>query len=52
MAHQDVAKEFGIQAMPTFVLLKKEKEIHRLIGAKMDELESLIVKNMIVNLDD
>lgn len=39
---QDVAQEFGIQVMPTFVLLKEGKEVKRLIGAKMDELESLI----------
>ncbi|OIV91832.1 hypothetical protein TanjilG_17824 [Lupinus angustifolius] len=41
----DVAKEFEVQAMPTFVLLKEGKEIDRVIGAKKDELEIKIKKH-------
>ncbi|CAL5369964.1 unnamed protein product [Camellia sinensis] len=35
----DVAEEFGVEAMPTFVLVKQGKEVDRVIGAKKDELE-------------
>lgn len=41
----DVAQGFGVQAMPTFVLLKQGKEVDRVIGAKKDELEKKIVKH-------
>ncbi|BBH00344.1 thioredoxin 2 [Prunus dulcis] len=40
----EVAQEFGVQAMPTFVLLKKGKEVDRVIGARKDELEKKIQK--------
>ncbi|KAB2613929.1 NADH dehydrogenase complex I assembly factor 7-like [Pyrus ussuriensis x Pyrus communis] len=35
----EVAQAFGVEAMPTFVLLKKGKEVDRVIGAQKDELE-------------
>ncbi|MCH81001.1 thioredoxin h2-like, partial [Trifolium medium] len=38
----DVAKELNVQAMPTFVLLKKGKEVDRVVGAKKDELQNKI----------
>ncbi|CAJ2678776.1 thioredoxin H2 [Trifolium pratense] len=38
----DVAKDLNVQAMPTFVLLKKGKEVDRVIGAKKDELQNKI----------
>lgn len=41
---QEVAQEFGVQAMPTFVLLKKGKEVDRVIGSKKDELEKKVEK--------
>lgn len=41
---KEVAQEFGVQAMPTFVLLKKGKEVDRVIGARKDELEKKIQK--------
>ncbi|KAG7548589.1 Thioredoxin-like superfamily [Arabidopsis suecica] len=40
----DVAKEFNVTAMPTFVLVKRGKEIERIIGAKKDELERKVSK--------
>ncbi|KAM1163955.1 hypothetical protein ACFX13_023956 [Malus domestica] len=40
----EVAQEFGVQGMPTFVLLKKGKEVDRVIGAKKDELEKKVEK--------
>jgi len=39
-----VAKEFNVTAMPTFVLVKRGKEIERIIGAKKDELEKKVSK--------
>ncbi|OIT05881.1 PREDICTED: thioredoxin H2-like [Nicotiana attenuata] len=41
----DVAQEFGVQAMPTFLLLKQGKEVERVVGAKKDELEKKILKH-------
>ncbi|CAA2959718.1 thioredoxin H2 [Olea europaea subsp. europaea] len=41
----DVAKEFGVQAMPTFVLFKQGKEVERVVGAKKDDLEKKILKH-------
>ncbi|XP_050225582.1 thioredoxin H2-like [Mercurialis annua] len=40
-----VSQEFGVQAMPTFVLVKRGKEVDRVVGAKKDELIKKIVKN-------
>ncbi|KAG4992520.1 hypothetical protein AAZX31_09G220400 [Glycine max] len=41
----DVAKEFNVEAMPTFVLCKKGKEVDKVVGAKKDELEKKIEKH-------
>ncbi|XAR51777.1 Monodehydroascorbate reductase (NADH) [Bertholletia excelsa] len=41
----DVAREFGVQAMPTFVILKQGKEVDRIVGAKKDELEKKVEKH-------
>ncbi|GKU97070.1 hypothetical protein SLE2022_279210 [Rubroshorea leprosula] len=41
----DVAQEFGVQAMPTFLLVKKGKEVDRVVGAQKDELERKIEKH-------
>ncbi|XP_022739294.1 thioredoxin H2 [Durio zibethinus] len=41
----DVAQEFGVQAMPTFVLLKKGKEVDRVVGAQKNELEKKVAKH-------
>ncbi|VVB09297.1 unnamed protein product [Arabis nemorensis] len=41
----DVAKEFNVTAMPTFVLVKRGKEVERIIGAKKDELENKVSKH-------
>ncbi|XP_031093646.1 thioredoxin H2 [Ipomoea triloba] len=41
----DVAQEFSVQAMPTFLLLKQGKEVGRVVGAKKDELERKIVQH-------
>ncbi|KAG4388795.1 hypothetical protein JHK82_026041 [Glycine max] len=41
----DVAKEFKVEAMPTFVLWKKGKEVDRVVGAEKDELKNKIEKH-------
>ncbi|CAH8318537.1 unnamed protein product [Eruca vesicaria subsp. sativa] len=41
----DVAKEFNVTAMPTFVLVKQGKEVDRIVGAKKDELEKKVIKH-------
>ncbi|GMN42374.1 hypothetical protein TIFTF001_011591 [Ficus carica] len=41
----DVAQEFRVQAMPTFVLLKQGREVDRVVGAKKKELETKIEKH-------
>lgn len=35
---KDVAQQYDVKAMPTLVLLKQEKEVARVVGAKKDEL--------------
>nr|GEW54626.1 thioredoxin H2 [Tanacetum cinerariifolium] len=41
----EVAKDFEVQAMPTFVLVKKGKERERIVGVKKDELHRMIEKH-------
>ncbi|XVE83826.1 hypothetical protein DITRI_Ditri16bG0118600 [Diplodiscus trichospermus] len=41
----DVAQEYGVQAMPTFVLVKKGKEVDRVVGAQKNDLEKKVVKH-------
>lgn len=41
----DVAQEFGVQAMPTFVLVKKGNEVDRVVGAQKEELQRKIEKH-------
>ncbi|KAK2636296.1 hypothetical protein Ddye_031088 [Dipteronia dyeriana] len=43
----EIAKQFGIDAMPTFILVKKGKEVDRLVGAKKDDLQKKIEKHRI-----
>ncbi|CAK8540602.1 unnamed protein product [Lathyrus sativus] len=40
----DVAQEFKVQAMPTFLLLKNGREVDKIVGAKKDELKNKIQK--------
>ncbi|KAF8114386.1 hypothetical protein N665_0038s0010 [Sinapis alba] len=41
----DVAKEFNVTGMPTFVLVKNGKEIERIVGANKAELEKKVLKH-------
>ncbi|XP_009592735.1 thioredoxin H2-like [Nicotiana tabacum] len=40
-----VAEEYGVQAMPTFVLIKKGKVIDKVVGADKDGLKKKIEKH-------
>ncbi|KAH7846105.1 hypothetical protein Vadar_010015 [Vaccinium darrowii] len=44
---KDVAQEFGVKAMPTFVLLKQGKVVDTVVGAKKDELEKKVEKHRV-----
>ncbi|XP_057728696.1 thioredoxin H-type-like [Arachis stenosperma] len=41
-----VAKEWGIEAMPTFLFIKQGKLVDKVVGAKKDELQSTITKHV------
>ncbi|XP_004237020.1 thioredoxin H4-like [Solanum lycopersicum] len=41
----DVAQEYGVQAMPTFVLIKQGKIVDQLVGADKDGLKKKIEIN-------
>ncbi|XP_057508357.1 thioredoxin H2-like [Actinidia eriantha] len=42
----DVAQEFCVQAMPTFVLIKRGEIVDNVTGAKKEELQNKIEKHM------
>lgn len=44
---QNVAQEYGVQAMPTFILIKRGKVVDKVTGAKKDELQRKIEKYMV-----
>lgn len=44
-----MAKEFGVQAMPTFLLIKKGKEVDKVVGARKDDLQKKIEKYRAIN---
>ncbi|BFG16586.1 thioredoxin H2 [Prunus yedoensis var. nudiflora] len=41
----DVAREFGVQAMPSFVFVKKGDVIDKVVGARKEELQKKIEKH-------
>ncbi|XP_073133645.1 thioredoxin H2-like [Henckelia pumila] len=41
----DVAEEFGVQAMPSFMLLKRGKVVDKVVGAKREDLQKKIEKH-------
>ncbi|TKY69743.1 Thioredoxin H2 [Spatholobus suberectus] len=41
-----VSQEFQVQAMPTFILMKKGKVVDKVVGAKKEELQKLIEKHL------
>ncbi|KAK7362143.1 hypothetical protein VNO77_04246 [Canavalia gladiata] len=40
-----VTQEFQVQAMPTFILMRKGKIVDKVVGAKKEELQKLIEKH-------
>lgn len=40
-----MAQEFGVQAMPTFVLIKKGRVIDKVTGVRKEELQKKIEKH-------
>ena len=42
---QDVAQEFGVQAMSAFLLIKKGQEVDKVVGAKKEDLQKKIEKH-------
>ncbi|GMN41753.1 hypothetical protein TIFTF001_010976 [Ficus carica] len=41
----DVAAEYGVQAMPTYLLMKKGNQVDKVVGAKKADLEMKIEKH-------
>ncbi|TMW88407.1 hypothetical protein EJD97_018599 [Solanum chilense] len=41
----DVAQEYGVQSMPTFVLIRKGKVVDKIVGADKDGLKMKIEKH-------
>ncbi|KAI4328368.1 hypothetical protein L6164_020726 [Bauhinia variegata] len=41
----EVTQQFQVQAMPTFILVKKGKAVDKVAGARKDELQKLIEKH-------
>lgn len=39
---QVVAQEWGVEAMPTFLLVRNGKEVDRIVGARKDDLKNKI----------
>jgi thioredoxin 1 len=39
MILQDVAQEWDVEAMPTFIFIKDGKAVDKVVGAKKDDLE-------------
>ena len=42
---QDVAAEYGVHAMPTFLLFKKGNQVDKVVGASKDDLQKKIEKH-------
>ncbi|XP_051149760.1 thioredoxin H-type 1-like [Andrographis paniculata] len=41
---KQVSADYKVEAMPTFVFLKDGKEIHRIVGARKEELQAKITE--------
>ncbi|GMN35634.1 hypothetical protein TIFTF001_005420 [Ficus carica] len=44
---QSVAKEWDVEAMPTFLFLKEGKIVDKIVGAKKEELVQTVVKHSV-----
>ncbi|KAK8685808.1 hypothetical protein V6N13_124842 [Hibiscus sabdariffa] len=43
---KEVAAEWDVEAMPTFLFLKEGKAVDRVVGAKKEELQQTVTKHM------
>ncbi|KAL4363378.1 hypothetical protein GQ457_04G019600 [Hibiscus cannabinus] len=43
---KEVAAEWDVEAMPTFLFLKEGKGVDRVVGAKKEELQQTVTKHM------
>lgn len=43
----EVAQQFAVEAMPTFLLMKKGQELSRIVGANKDELLMAIQEHIV-----
>ncbi|MBA0753584.1 hypothetical protein Gogos_020713 [Gossypium gossypioides] len=43
---KEVAAEWDVDAMPTFLFLKEGKAVEKLVGAKKEELQQAVTKHM------
>ncbi|GAB2214122.1 hypothetical protein Droror1_Dr00018460 [Drosera rotundifolia] len=43
----DVAREFGVQVMPTFLLMKNGREVDKVVGAKKKDLRCKIERHRV-----
>ncbi|XP_039010477.1 thioredoxin H-type 1-like [Hibiscus syriacus] len=43
---KEVAAEWGVEAMPSFLFIKEGKEAGRVVGAKKEELQQAVTKHM------
>ena len=43
---RDVSQEVGVQAMPTFLLIKRGEIVDKVTGAKREEVQNKIEKHM------
>ncbi|XP_021731287.1 thioredoxin H2-like [Chenopodium quinoa] len=41
----NVSREYGVQAMPTFLLVKKGKQIDKVVGARKEDLQNKVEKH-------
>ncbi|CAF5019025.1 unnamed protein product, partial [Rotaria sp. Silwood1] len=37
---EELSTEYKVEAMPTFVFIKNGEEIHRIVGASIDQIQS------------
>lgn len=42
---QELVDEYGIEAMPTFVLMRSGKELDRVVGTQKDQLLNFIIQH-------
>lgn len=44
---KDLANQYSIKALPTFVVLKVGQEVGRVLGANLEKLQAAIMRNLV-----